>query len=196
MVLKRSRPGRPPKDEPIATRTVYRVKAAVGDLKEQEYAELKLRASCFVLITNMLDSEERPAATVLRDYKEQTAVELQFRAIEEPEFVGALFVKKPERLEALAYLVLLAAMVRAIIQRRARRYAEAKDEELPIPGKRMTKRPTARTIPDSFDAVIVVILPDGRRALSESKMFPDKMFRALEVSPSVYVTVPHETRDP
>ncbi len=65
----------------------------------------------------------------------------------------------------------------------------------------MTKRPTARIIPDSFDAVIVVILPDGRRALSESKMFPDKMFpdkmfRALGVSPSVYVTVPRETRDP
>jgi transposase len=44
VVLKRSRPGRPPKDEPIATRTVYGVKAAVGDLKEQEYAEFKLIA--------------------------------------------------------------------------------------------------------------------------------------------------------
>ncbi|MEA4884523.1 MAG: IS1634 family transposase [Clostridia bacterium] len=165
-VLKRSRPGRPRKEEPVPTRTVYRVRAAVGDLKEQEYAELKLRASCFVLITNMLDAEERPAETVLRDYKEQTAVELQFKAIKEPEFVGAMFVKKPERLEALAYVVLLAAMVRAIIQRRARRYAEANDEELPIPGKRITKRPTTRMILDSFDAVIVVILPDRSRALS------------------------------
>jgi hypothetical protein len=27
-------------------------------------------------------------------------------------------------------------------------------------------------------------------------MFPDKMFRALGVSPSVYVTIPRETRDP
>jgi hypothetical protein len=49
---------------------------------------------------------------------------------------------------------------------------------------------------DSFDAVIVVILPNGARALSESKMFPDKMFQALGVSPSVYVTIPRETRDP
>lgn len=195
-VERRSRPGRPRKGEPVPTRTIYRVNAAVGDLKEQEYAELKLRASCFVLITNMFDVEEHPTEKVLRDYKEQTAVELQFRAIKEPEFVGAMFVKKPERLEALAYVVLLAAMVRAIIQRRARRYAEANDEELPIPGKRMTKRPTARMILDSFDAVIVVILPNGARMLSESKMFPDKMFRALGVSPSVYVTIPRETRDP
>ena len=168
----------------------------MGDLKEREYAELKLRASCFVLITNMLGGEEHPAEKVLRDYKEQTAVELQSKAIKEPEFVGAMFVKRPERLEALAYVVLLAAMVRAIIQRRARRYAEIKNEELSIPGRRMTKRPTARMILDSFDAVVVVILPDGSRMLSESKLFPHKMFRALGVSPSVYVTIPRETRDP
>jgi transposase len=195
-VARRSRPGRPRKGEPVPTRPIYRVNAAVGDSKEQEYAELKLRASCIVLITNMFDVEEHPTEKVLRNYKEQTSVELQFRAIKEPEFVGAMFVKKPERLGALAYVVLLAAMVRAIIQRRARRYAEANDEELPIPGKRMTKRPTARMILDSFDAVIVVILPNGTRMLSESKMSPDKMFRALGVSPSVYVTIPRETRAP
>lgn len=107
-----------------------------------------------------------------------------------------MFVKKPDRLEAFAYVVLLAAMVRAIIQRRARRYAEANDEELPIPGKRMTKRSTARMILGSFDAVIVVTLPNGSRVLSESKMSPDKMFWTLGVSPSVYVTIPRETRDP
>ena len=195
-ILKRRRPGRPRKDEPLPTKTIFRARASVGDLKEREYAELKLRASCFVLITNMLDEEEHPAEKVLRDYKEQTAVELQFKAIKEPEFVGAMFVKKPERLEALAYVVLLAAMVRAIIQRRARRYAEITNEELPIPGKRMTKRPTARMILDSFDAVVVVILPDGSRMLSESKLFPHKMLRALGVSPSVYVTIPRETWDP
>jgi len=195
-ILKRRRPGRPRKDEPLPTKTIFRARASVGDLKEREYAELKLRASCFVLITNMLDEEEHPAEKVLRDYKEQTAVELQFKAIKEPEFVGAMFVKKPERLEALAYVVLLAAMVRAIIQRLARRYAEITNEELPIPGKRMTKRPTARMILDSFDAVVVVILPDGSRMLSESKLFPHKMFRALGVSPSVYVTIPRETWDP
>ncbi len=60
VAMKRSRPGRPRKDEPVSKRTVYRVKAAVGALKEQEYAELKLRASCFVLITNMLDSAHFP----------------------------------------------------------------------------------------------------------------------------------------
>jgi transposase len=87
-VLRRARPGRPLKGEPAPTRVMYRVSAKVGRLKEQEYEDLKLRASCFVLITNILDSEGCTATRVLRDYKEQTAVELQFKAIKEPEFVG------------------------------------------------------------------------------------------------------------
>ncbi|MEA4883317.1 MAG: hypothetical protein VB144_06625, partial [Clostridia bacterium] len=46
--------------------------------------------------------------------------------LKEPEFVGAMLVKKLWRLEALVYVVLLAALDRAIIQLRARRYSEAK----------------------------------------------------------------------
>lgn len=52
----------------------------------------------------------REGAPGVREYKEQTSVELQFKAIKEPEFVGAMYVKKPERLEALAYVVLLAVL--------------------------------------------------------------------------------------
>lgn len=79
----RSRPGRSRQDGPLAAKTIYRARAAVGDLKEQEYAESRLRGSCFVLITNILDAEEYPAEKVLRDYEEPTAVGLQFKAIAE-----------------------------------------------------------------------------------------------------------------
>jgi len=40
------------------------------------------------------------------------------------------------------------------------------------------------------------IMPKTSRMLSESKLFPHKMLRALGVSPSVYVTIPRETWDP
>lgn len=133
---------------------------------------------------------------MLLEYKEQSCVELSFKAIKEPEFVGAMYVKKPERLEALAYVVLLAALVRAVMQRRARRYAEATDEPLPIPGKRTSMRPTARMILDSFDTIIVIILPDGTRALADTRLFPDKMFNALGISPSVYVHCSSKNYDP
>ncbi|MEA4883071.1 MAG: hypothetical protein VB144_05295 [Clostridia bacterium] len=40
VVVRRSRPGRPKKDEPLPTKTVYRVIASVGDLKEREVRDL------------------------------------------------------------------------------------------------------------------------------------------------------------
>ena len=196
VVLKRARRGRPRKGEEAPTKTVWRAKASVGPLNEEVYEHAKQKASCFVLITNIHDAGEYPADKVLREYKEQSCVELSFKAIKEPEFVGAMYVKKPERLEALAYVVLLAALVRAVMQRRARRYAEATDEPLPIPGKRTSMRPTARMILDSFDTIIVIILPDGTRALADTRLFPDKMFNALGISPSVYVHCSSKNYDP
>ena len=196
VVLKPARRGRPRKEEEAPTKTIWRAKASVGPLNEEAYEHAKQKASCFVLITNIHDAKEYSAERVLCEYKEQSCVELSFKAIKEPEFVGAMYVKKPERLEALAYVVLLAALVRAVMQRRARRYAEATDEPLPIPGKRTSMRPTARMILDSFDTIIVIILPDGTRALADTRLFPDKMFNALGISPSVYVRSSSKNYDP
>lgn len=89
-----------------------------------------------------------------------------------------------------------AALVWATIQRRARRYAEATGEELPIPGKRTSMRPTARMILGSFDPIIVVIMPDSTRTLAESRLFPHKMFKALGVSPLVYLCPLQESAGP
>jgi len=119
VVLKWARRGRPRKGEEAPTKTIWRAKASVGPLNEEVYEHAKQKASCFVLITNIHDAGEYPADKVLREYKEQSCVELSFKAIKEREFVGAMYVKKPERLEALAYVVLLAALVRTVMQRRA-----------------------------------------------------------------------------
>jgi len=45
--------------------------------------------------------KSNPAQQVFHEYKEQSCVELSFRVIKEPEFVGTMYVKKPKRLEAL-----------------------------------------------------------------------------------------------
>lgn len=65
--------------------------------------------SSFVLITNIFDGYD--ARSILREYKEQTVVENRFRFIENPLYVGPLFVKKNQRLEALSYVVLIALLI-------------------------------------------------------------------------------------
>ncbi|MDN5332718.1 MAG: hypothetical protein PWP45_1943, partial [Tepidanaerobacteraceae bacterium] len=53
---------------------------------------------------------------ILREYKEQTVVENRFRFIKNPLYVGPLFVKKSQRLEALSYVVLIALLIYMVIQ--------------------------------------------------------------------------------
>lgn len=52
VILKRERPGRPRRCEAPPTKTVYKVKVQVGPLNEEAYAQVKLKASCFLLIAN------------------------------------------------------------------------------------------------------------------------------------------------
>jgi len=54
----------------------------------------------------------------------------------------------------------------------------------------------SRIIFDFFDTIIVIILPDGTRALADTRLFPDKMFNSLGVSPSVYVCCSSKDYDP
>ncbi|MDA8205304.1 MAG: hypothetical protein M0Z36_04485 [Thermaerobacter sp.] len=46
----------------------------------------------------------------MREYQEQTSVERHFHFVKDRLFVGALFLKKPERIEALGYVLLLACL--------------------------------------------------------------------------------------
>nr|WP_253705243.1 IS1634 family transposase [Endozoicomonas ascidiicola] len=88
---------------------------------------------CFVLATNDLDKNALSSAEVLSTYKSQQSVERGFRFLKSPEFmVSALFLKKPERIEALLMLMTLCLMVYAAIQHRIR--LELKKQSRFFPG--------------------------------------------------------------
>ena len=81
-------------------------------------AELQ-RRSCFVLIPPV-PVARADAAALLREYKGQTSVEQRFPVLKAPTFVGAIFLKKPERLQALGYVMLLALLLFSVVERRGR----------------------------------------------------------------------------
>lgn len=83
-------------------------------------AERERRLGYFVLATNVDDAAHLPAADILREYKQQSTVELRFKFLKDPLFVDALFLKTPERLEAPGYLFLLALFLYMTIERRLR----------------------------------------------------------------------------
>lgn len=73
--------------------------------------------SALVLITTV-SPDRLSAAELLAEYKGQVHVEHHFHFLKDPLFVDALFVKKPERLEALGYVLLGAWLLYRLPERR------------------------------------------------------------------------------
>jgi len=75
----------------------------------------------FVLITSFMDVKKYSSRLILERYKVQGNVERIFKFIKNPAWVGSFCLKKPERIAALGYLVLMAAMIYTLWERRVRK---------------------------------------------------------------------------
>jgi Transposase len=146
----------------------------------------KSQLSSFVLVTNILDEEAWPDERILKEYKEQTVVEQHFSFIKSPKVVGAIYLKNPERVAALAYVFLMALLVYSLIQRRARRALKGQERPLIIYDKRKTFEPTGRSVLDLFTNMMVADV-DGKRVLPSNLKLPEHALRLLGFSEDVYL---------
>ena len=125
----------------------------------REVAEASL--GCFVLATNNLDRNQLSSAEVLSTYKSQQSVERGFRFLKSPEFlVSSLFLKKPERIEALLMVMTLCLLVYAAIQHRIRHELKRQSRFFPDMKRKPYQNPTARWVFFCFQG-INVLLVDG-----------------------------------
>ncbi len=116
---KRPHRGRPRRNELAPTHTVYRVQVTWGPRDEAAVQTELARRSTLVLITTR-PATRSEAAALLREYKAQTSVEQRFHFLEDPAFVDAVFLQKPERIQALGYVMLLALLLFRCLERRVR----------------------------------------------------------------------------
>jgi len=68
------------------------------------------RAGCFVMITNVPKSR-MTGGEILKAYKQQYGVEKNFSFLKEPLIANDTFLKKPSRIDALAFILLLSLMI-------------------------------------------------------------------------------------
>lgn len=54
-------------------------------------------------------------------------MEKKFQQLKSPHFVNSLYLKKPERIEALVYIILIAMMVLSVVERVVRREMETEN---------------------------------------------------------------------
>ena len=104
-----------------------------------------------------MDINEYSAKAILERYKGQGNVERIFKFIKNPAWIGAFCLKKPERLAALGYVLLMAAIIYTLWERRVRKEL-AKENVLPIEGlnKRKTKKPTTYALQTVLSSILVL----------------------------------------
>lgn len=121
------------------------------------FEQRKMSKGRFILATNELNEEELPDVEVLTAYKSQSKVERGFRFLKDPQFVASnLFVKKPERLEALMFIMTLCLTVYAAIEYQLRRQLAKKNQTLPNQLNQQVKNPTARWVFELFVGIHVL----------------------------------------
>ena len=69
------------------------------------------------------------------EYKTQSNVEKRFQQFKNPNFVNSLFLDKPERVEALAYLILLTIMMLSVMEQVVRKGLKEESETVVGTGK-------------------------------------------------------------
>jgi transposase len=109
-----------PKIESQTKTKVYQFTGKIETRKSVIEAE-RIKAGRFILATNILETKLVSNQQVLSEYKAQQSNERRFRFIKDPLFfTSSVFVKKPERVEAIGMIMGLCLLVYNLAQRKLR----------------------------------------------------------------------------
>lgn len=108
---------------PVTEQIRLRVEVEVDEARAEQAVRDE---SCFVLVH--FGTEKISARELLEVYKGQSVVETRFPFLKDASLADVFFVKKPERVEALGYVLLISLLLWTVWERRVRRGLEASGE--------------------------------------------------------------------
>jgi transposase len=184
-------PGRPSPKHPRMIKALrYGLQVTLHE-RAEVVARKRQEAGCFVLLTNVPTAGEMAhrAGEVLRAYKEQHGVEQNFAFLKAPIIVNSLFLKKPERIEALGLVLLLALLLWRLVERTLRGHVETTGNPLLGWDKKTTQKPTAFMMMTKFAAVMVLKVGGQRQLAQPLSAVQQAYLNALDV-PVTYFTLP------
>jgi transposase len=112
------------------------------------------RKAAFLVATNVLGHTILPDLQLIQAYKVQSAVERGSAFLKDPLFLASsVFVKKPERIIALAFIMVLCLLVYRLAELRVRRRLAAARETVPDQLRQPTTRPTMRWLFQCFEGI-------------------------------------------
>ena len=159
---------------------------------EQQINAMRERSGCFVILSNVPNNGElaHSGCELLKAYKEQYGIEINFRFLKDPVIVNDTFLKKAERIEALGFILLLSLLVWNLIQHLLREHL--KKHQITILGwdNKPTERPTTLMVIFYFQHISIFRWNEGRnRRLSRAlKDHQRDYLRALGIPETIFTT--------
>jgi transposase len=142
-----------PKKEATPDQTAWYL-APTLEVDQQEVERVARKKAAFIVATNILDAQRLSPEQVISTYKEQGGVERGFRFLKDPLFLASsIFVKKPERVIALSFVMVLCLLVYRLAEHLLRRQLVATEQTLPNQINKPTNRPTMRWIFQCFEGI-------------------------------------------
>jgi len=121
---------------------------------QAEVTALARKKAAFIVATNILDAQHLTPEQVISTYKEQGGVERGFLFLKDPVFLASsVFVKKPERVIALSFIMVLCLLVYRLAEQLLRRQLVATEQTVPNQINKPTNRPTMRWIFHCFEGI-------------------------------------------
>jgi transposase len=176
-------PGRPSLKQPRVVKALrYSLQVTLHE-RAEVIARKTQETACFVLLTNVPTTGEMAhrAGDVLQAYKEQHGIEQNFGFLKDPLLVNSLFLKKPERIEALGLVCLLALLIWRLMERSLRIHVETTGNALPGWDKKETTRPTAFMMMTKFASVLVLKVGPQRQLAQAFSAVQQQYLAALGV---------------
>jgi transposase len=185
-----SSPGRPSTRKPRAVNAWrYGLKGTLHE-RSEVIAHKRQEAGGFVLLTDVPTEGEmaHSAGEVLRVDKAQHGIEQHCAFLQAPVIGNSLFLKQPERIEALGLVLLLALLVWRLVERALRGHGETTGSTLTGGDKQETLKPTAFMRMPKFAAVLVLTRGSHRQLAQPLSAVQHASLRALGV-PTTALTV-------
>jgi len=175
--------GRPSVHRPRPIKaTRYRLKLTIR-LDTESICRREEEAGCFILLTNVPTAGDlaHSAREILTVYKEQHGTEQNYGFLKAPVIVNSLFLKQPERIEALGLVLLLSLLLWRLMERAMRRHVDTTSTSLPGWDKKVTERPTAFMMVTKFVGVIVLKCGHDRHLARPLSAVQHQYLAALDV---------------
>jgi len=144
--------GRPRKASPPASHQ-WQIVATVSVNQEQVEREA-FRKACWIVGTNVLEQAVLSDEQLIGAYKDQGGAERGFRFLKDPLFLASsVFVKKPERIMALSFIMVLCLLIYRLAEVRLRSRLAQTQQTIPDQVQKPTAHPTMRWVFQCFEGI-------------------------------------------